>query len=59
MTNPKQIYTRMIGFVAAIIAIGLAIIDPLQKAFMANPAINGLILGVLVIGIIYVFRQIF
>ena len=58
MTNPKQIYTRMIGFVAAIIAIGLAIVDPLQKAFMANPAINGLILGVLVVGIIYVFRQV-
>lgn len=58
MSNPKQIYTRMIGFVAAVIAICIAIFEPLQNAFMANPAINGLILGVLVIGVIYVFRQV-
>jgi hypothetical protein len=31
---------------------------PLVTAFMGNPAINGLILGILVCGILYIFRQV-
>ena len=38
-------------------AIGLLFI-PLRDAFFANPAMNGMILGGLVVGIIYIFRQV-
>jgi hypothetical protein len=32
--------------------------DKIQQAFMANPGLNGLIIGVLLIGIIFSFRQV-
>src|SRR5246127_3746369 len=31
---------------------------PLVNAFMGNPAVNGVILGILIAGIIYIFRQV-
>ena len=58
MAHMRQIITRMALFVFAVTAIGIALIDPLQTAFMANPAINGLIIGILFVGIIYIFRQV-
>jgi biopolymer transport protein ExbB/TolQ len=46
-----------------ILAVLLAIIldgqtEQLRQSFMANPGLNGLILGVLFIGIVYAFRQV-
>ena len=41
----------------ATIVIG-ALFEPILRAFMANPALNGLIVGVLVLGIVYIFRHV-
>lgn len=58
MTGTRTFLTRMIVFLVLAIAVVAVIIGPLIDAFMANPAINGLILGVLVVGIVYAFRQV-
>ena len=58
MTRPRKYLIRMIVFVfAAIILCGVLFL-PLREAFMANAPLNGLIIGVLVLGIIYNFRQV-
>ncbi len=59
MSKTHNIIIRMSGFVIIVIAIAVFLNDPLKQAFLANPAINGLIIGVLLVGIIYVFRQVF
>jgi hypothetical protein len=48
----------MIVFLAAVAAAAAALHRPLRTAFLANPALNGVIVGVLAIGILYVFRQV-
>ena len=58
MTQPQRYLTRMTVFVVAVIVIGGALYAPLERAFLANPILNGVILGVLVLGIGYVFRQV-
>ena len=58
MTGTRTFLTRMTVFLVIVAAVVLAIIGPLERAFMANPAINGLILGVLLLGIVYAFRQV-
>ena len=35
-----------------------ALFDPVVRAFTANPALNGLIIGVLILGIVYMFRHV-
>ncbi len=61
LTYPQIFLWRMSLFL--ILAILLAIIldgqtQQLRTSFMANPGLNGLILGVLFIGIVYAFRQV-
>ena len=48
----------MILFVLAVAAVAGALSEPLLDAFHANPALNGLIVGVLVLGMAYSFRQV-
>ncbi|RMF12615.1 MAG: flagellar motor protein MotA [Alphaproteobacteria bacterium] len=48
----------MILFVLAVLILAGALADPLIRAFLANPLLNGAILAVLVIGIAYNFRQV-
>jgi hypothetical protein len=61
LTPPQVFLWRMSLFL--VLAILLAIIldgqtQQLRKSFMANPALNGLIIGVLFVGIVYSFRQV-
>ena len=61
LTYPQVFLWRMSLFL--ILAILLAIIldgqtQQLRTSFMANPGLNALIIGVLIIGIIYSFRQV-
>lgn len=61
LTRPQVFLWRMSLFL--ILAVLLAIIldgqtQQLRISFLANPALNGLILGVLFIGIVYAFRQV-
>ena len=46
------IFLSLFGFLVAILG------NQLRTAFFTNPALNGLILGVLAIGILYAFRQV-
>ena len=57
MTRPTLYLFRMMIFLGIVAAACYFVFDPLREAFLANAALNGLILGVLVLGIAYNFRQ--
>lgn len=58
MSNPQRFINRMIVFlVLAAVAIGFAY-EIVFRMFLYNPILNGLILGVLLLGIFYVFRRV-
>ncbi|MET0667254.1 MAG: flagellar motor protein MotA [Methyloceanibacter sp.] len=61
LTRPQVFLWRMLVFL--VLATLLAIIldgqtGQLRRSFMANPGLNALIIGVLLVGIVYVFRQV-
>jgi hypothetical protein len=61
LTRPQVFLWRMLLFL--ILATLLAIIldgqtGQLRNSFMANPGLNALIIGVLLVGIVYAFRQV-
>jgi len=58
MTRPNRFLLRMAAFLAAVIAIAGLLAPGLLAAFAANPALNGLIAGVFLIGIVLNFRQV-
>lgn len=58
MTNPRRFLLRMFLFLVAVTLVTVFLFEPLKGAFMANAPLNGLIIGVLVLGIIYNFRQV-
>lgn len=58
MTNPRTYLTRMGIFLALAVAVAGALHQPLLEAFLANPAINGVIILVLLFGLLFVFRQV-
>lgn len=61
LTRPQVFLWRMSLFL--ILAVLLAIIldgqtGQLRQSFMANPGLNALIIGVLLVGVVYAFRQV-
>lgn len=58
MTRPRKYLIRMIIFVVAVFGLSGFLFLPLQGAFMANAPLNGFIIGVLLLGIVYNFRQV-
>ena len=58
MTRPQRYLTRMIVFLVIVTGACAALVGRLQDAFEANVGLNGLILGVLLLGIVYIFRQV-
>jgi len=58
MTRPQRYLTRMILFLIAVGGVAVLLFLPLQEAFLANAPLNGLIIGVLFVGIIFNFRQV-
>ena len=58
MTSLRRYLNRMLIFVAALVLAAGLLFPQLQDAFLANPLLNGLILGILLVGIGYIFRQI-
>jgi hypothetical protein len=48
----------MLLFVVLVSALAGALGRPLYTAFMGNPVVNGVILGILLAGITYIFRQV-
>jgi hypothetical protein len=58
MANPQRYVNRMTLFLVLAGAVVVGLYDVILRAFMHNPALNGLILGVLVFGIAYSFRRV-
>jgi hypothetical protein len=58
MTRPQRYLTRMALFLAVVAAGAGALYPSLAHAFGANPWLNGVILGVLLVGILYNFRSV-
>lgn len=58
MSRPQIFLIRMALFILAVGAGAALLYRPLQEAFLSNPVINGIILGVLVIGIGQSFRTV-
>lgn len=58
LSRPQVYLLRMLVFLMLIGFLGAILYTPASRAFMANPGLNGLILGVLAIGILYAFRQV-
>jgi hypothetical protein len=58
MNRPYRFLIRMALFLVLVAALAAALGHPLVAAFMGNPAVNGVILGILVAGIAYIFRQV-
>lgn len=58
MTQPMAFVWRMVGFLAFVAIVTVAVFDQLQHAFAANPVLNSVILAVLVFGIGWNLRQV-
>jgi hypothetical protein len=58
MSQPRRFLVRMIVFLGIVAAACGVLLPQLREAFLANPLFNGLILGVLLLGVIYIFRQV-
>ena len=58
MRRTRRFLLRMALFLVLVAALALALHRPLVAAFLGNPAVNGVILGILVAGIVYIFRQV-
>ena len=58
MTRPHTYLIRMLLFLGAVSVVCVLLFPPLREFFAANAALNGLILGVLILGIFYNFRQV-
>jgi hypothetical protein len=55
---PKVYLVRMMVFTLVVALLATILFPQVQRAFMANVGLNGLIIGVLLIGILYCFRMV-
>ncbi|MGE3784376.1 MAG: hypothetical protein AB7H71_16765, partial [Alphaproteobacteria bacterium] len=58
MRGPHRFVLRMALFLAIVVAIAVVLGPSLLHAFLRNPAFNGIIFGLLIAGIAYIFRQV-
>lgn len=58
LTPPIRVLPWMLAFIALVAVLAALLLEPLTAAFMANPGFNGLIVGVLVIGMAINLRQV-
>ncbi|MBX9946886.1 MAG: hypothetical protein K2Y40_22615 [Reyranella sp.] len=58
MSNPLPYLVRMLLFLAAVGGLAYALRVDLLRVFLSTPILNGVILGVLVLGIFFVMRQV-
>ena len=59
LTSPGVFLLGMLSFLVLVGFVALALYKPIALAFSANPGLNGLIIGVLAIGSVFAFRQVF
>ena len=58
MTSPTVFLWRMLGFIAAVAGLTALLSHEIAEAFAANPMLNSVILGVLLLGIAWNIRQV-
>src|SRR5215831_13477956 len=58
MSQSRRFLIRMALFLVLVAGLATLLGRSLVNAFMGNPAVNGVILGILIAGIIYIFRQV-
>ncbi|MGH7098627.1 MAG: flagellar motor protein MotA [Stellaceae bacterium] len=58
MSRSRRFVVRMIVFLVLVAALAAALGPALVHYFLGNPAVNGVIFGVLIAGIAYIFRQV-
>lgn len=58
MTRPRRYLVRMTIFLVAVLAVVGVLSPAVAPAFMANPVLNGLILGILVVGVALNLRNV-
>ena len=58
LTPPGVFLVRMLVFLTLVAFLAAILHERLEGALMTNPGLNGLILGVLFLGVIYAFRQV-
>ena len=58
MSSLRIYLTRMAIFLALVVGTTAALVDVLRQAFLHNPALNALILGVALLGIVLIIRQV-
>lgn len=58
MSSPRGFLLQMAVFLVLVGFLAFILYKPIGVAFMANPGLNGLIIGVLLIGILLTFRQV-
>ena len=59
LTSPRIFLVGMTSFLVLVGFVVLVLYKSISLAFSANPGLNGLIVGVLVIGALFAFRQVF
>jgi hypothetical protein len=58
MTDPRRYLIRMIVFVIAVACVVAVLSPTLHASFVANPGLNTLIIGVLLLSIVHIFREV-
>ncbi|EBU7498222.1 flagellar motor protein MotA, partial [Salmonella enterica subsp. enterica serovar Typhi] len=58
LSNPQVFVLSMVIFLAIVAFIAIILSRQISAAFATNPGLNGLILGVLVVGILLAFGQV-
>ena len=58
MNRSRRFLLRMVLFLVLVAGLAALLERSLFNAFMGNPAVNGVILAILIAGIVYIFRQV-
>ncbi|MBK8210018.1 MAG: flagellar motor protein MotA [Rhodospirillales bacterium] len=58
MTRPHRYLLRMLVFLALVGGVCALLFSGLQRAFLVNPPLNGLIIAVFLLGVLYGLRQV-
>ena len=58
LTPPGVFLLRMLIFLTLVVFLAAILFEQLKRSLLTNPGLNGLIIGVLMLGIIYAFRQV-
>jgi len=58
MTHPVRFLWRMLGFLGVVLLVTILLGGELAHAFITNPVLNGLIVGVLLVGVAWNLRQV-